>query len=227
MEFMRIVMEIIQVITDNLEKVVEQAAAVLQSSGVVVYPTDTTYALAVHGLCMEAIEKIFQIKGRSHQNPIHLVVRDMAAVKAIAELSTEQEAVLTHWLPGPLTFVLVRKPVVPSVLVGGGSTIGVRIPNHPVTQALSRLVDFPYTTTSANRTGLPTVYAIPTLLEQMPDGGGIDLVLDYGDLTRGSVSTVVDISQWPVYKVIREGVVSTQKFAEWVVSHKAQLYERE
>jgi L-threonylcarbamoyladenylate synthase len=208
-------MKTIQVTAHNLVQAADEAAEVLRQGRVVVYPTDTAYGFAVHGLLPATIEKIFRLKGRRQNNPIHLVVRDLAAVETITEMSPCQRAVLAHWLPGQLTFVLTRKPIVPESLVAGGSTIGIRIPRHPVTQELSRRLDFPYTATSANVSGQPAVYSIAALREQFPENAEIALILNYGDLATGAISTVIDIVAWPEYRIVREGAVSAAKFAEW------------
>lgn len=208
-------MNILQVDKHNIAEAAEKSAQVLKQGGVVVYPTDTAYGFAVHGLRTDTIDKIFRLKGRRQNNPIHLVVRDVASVEKLAEMSPAQRAVLENWLPGQLTFVLTRKECVPPSLVAGGTTIGIRIPDHPLTMALSQQLDFPYTATSANVSGMPAVYAINALRQQFPGNAEIDLVLDYGELAAGTISTVIDIVAWPDYKIVREGAVPAARFAEW------------
>lgn len=211
-----------QVTQENFTQAVRRAADTLKSGGVIVYPTDTAYGFGANGLSSEAIDKVFTLKGRPRYNPMNLVARNIDSVADIAELSAIQKSVLACWLPGPVTFVLGRKPIVPSCLVNGEATVGIRIPKHPVTSLLSEYVEFPYTTTSANLSNYPTVYSISALCLQFPPSAPIDLVLDYGELKLGAISTVIDISNWPQYKIVREGVLPSQEFSRWATDFVAK-----
>lgn len=207
-------MKIIRLTADNMEQSVREAVNFITEGGVVVYPTDTAYGMAVPGLEEDAIARIYRVKGRPLHNPIHLVVKDWMAVSEISELSAGQQRVLERWLPGPVTFVLKRRPVVPASLVGGRDTVGVRIPDHPVTRLLSRYLGVPYTATSANLSGGRTAYSIEDLEGRLPEDIPF-LALDYGKLAEGAISSVIDISAWPHYTIIREGVVSKDRFEQF------------
>lgn len=211
-------MEIIEVTKLNIDKSIQQAAIVLKNKGIVVYPTETAYGFAANGLLPETIHKIFQLKKRSRQNPIHLIIPSIESARNFAYISREQHRVLKRWLPGPLTFVLPRKPIVPECLVNGATTIGIRIPQHPVTSLLSSYLDFPYTATSANFSGQPPIYSIDDLQKQFPAICDIDLVLDYGNLPQVMPSTVIDICRWPKYQILRPGAIAKREFAMWAAT---------
>jgi L-threonylcarbamoyladenylate synthase len=113
-----------------------------------------------------------------------------------------------HFLPGALTVVLPRKEIVPSMLVAGLDTVGIRIPDNNVILRLAKNAEKPLTTTSANISGKPTPYAVEEIVEQL--GNNIDkipLVLDQGLIKTREVSTIVDLSVSPP-QLIRQGLVS-------------------
>src|SRR5690606_35500716 len=150
-------------------------------------------ALGVNALDVEAIDRIFQLKGRDYTKPIHVIVRHLSQAAEYVTVTDLTQKIGEHFLPGALTLVLPQKADsrIPTLLVAGESTLGVRIPDQPICQALSKNATFPITTTSANRSGMPNTYDVPsTRLQLGLDFEHIDLVLDVGALT-GGVSTVI------------------------------------
>jgi L-threonylcarbamoyladenylate synthase len=188
---------------------VAQAAQVLQVGGIVLYPTDTTCALAANALDATAVDRVFQLKGRDYSKPIHVIVRDMEQAAQYVEVNEIARQIATQFLPGALTIVLPLKSdsAIPSMLVAGAGTLGIRIPDQPVCEALSRALNFPITTTSANRSGMPNTYTIEAVAQQLgTDFNQIDLALDAGQIEGGGVSTVIAIEGNAV-TLIREGVI--------------------
>lgn len=169
------------------QEAISSATEALLHDKIVVYPTDTAYGFAAHALSLKAIETVYELKGRSCTSPMHIVVRNVSQACEFAEISPQQQQVLRAWFPGPITFVLKKRSPIPSLLVAGKNTIGIRIPDHPITKALSLSVPFPYTATSANLSGQPTVYSIDALARQFPGFPGIDVILDMGEIDRKSV----------------------------------------
>jgi L-threonylcarbamoyladenylate synthase len=193
----------------SLDDGITQAAQVLQAGGVVLYPTDTTYALAVNALDATTVDSVFQLKGRDYSKPIHVIVRDMQQAAEYVEVNEIARQIATQFLPGGLTIVLPLKPdsAIPSLLVAGAGTLGVRIPDKPICVALSQALDFPVTTTSANRSGMPNTYTIESVAQQMgTDFNQIGLALDSGEIDGSGVSTVISIDG-DAMTLIREGVI--------------------
>lgn len=186
-----------------------KAAEMLKSGGVIVYPTDTAYGLGANALSEEAVRKAFEVKGRDYSKPIHVVVKDLEMAQKFVEVNEIAEKLATYFLPGPLTLILPKKKIVPDLLTANLPTLGIRIPNCEVTKALSCLVDFPYTTTSANLSGNPASYSIEEVLTQL-DPKKIDLVLDAGVLPKILPSTLLDLTCTPP-KILREGPVSREE----------------
>jgi L-threonylcarbamoyladenylate synthase len=180
------------------------AAAVLESGGVVAFPTETFYGLGVAALDAAAVRRLFALKGRPESRPVLVLVDDPARIDRIALLTTSaRELIARHW-PGALTLVLAARPNVPTELTAGTGTIGVRQPGHPVPRALAAAVGGPITAPSANLTGEPPPSTADDVLRVFD--GKIDLVLDGGPTPGGLPSTVLDVTSDPP-RVLREGAV--------------------
>ncbi len=188
-----------------------RAIDVLRSGGVVALPTDTVYGIAVALDTPGGIERLFEIKRRSPDKAIALLIDD---VEQAAELATVPPAAhvlaAAHW-PGGMTLVLRQRGDVPfpSVLTSGTATIGLRVPAHDGPRALARGVG-PLPTTSANVSGLPEAPDAGAIRDQL--GDRIELILD-GGLARSAVaSTVVDVSvERP--RILRVGAIDPAAIA--------------
>ncbi len=203
-------MKFIRVAEVGVEMAAKEAARVLCSGGIVLYPTDTLYGLGVDALNPIAIEKLRHLKGREKKKPMSIIVPDIATLQTYANLSDEASALAHKHLPGALTLVLPAKPPIPASLTLHG-TIGVRIPNDPFALALAKVFGGPYTATSANRAGHPTQSTSMEIISHFGHAShGIDLVIDDGPRAAGVPSTVVRCTDnTPV--VLREGALSREE----------------
>jgi L-threonylcarbamoyladenylate synthase len=178
---------------------------VISSGGVVVYPTDTFYGLGVDPQNAEAVNRLFQVKGRAGNQPILLLLKDAAQVNDwAAEVNAEAEHLMNKYWPGPLTLVFRAKQQVLPLLTGGRGTIGLRVPGNPVTRQLLGMIGTALTGTSANISGEQSLRTAEEAAAAIGDLA--DLVLDGGPTAGGKPSTVVDVSTHPI-RVIREGAV--------------------
>ncbi len=188
-------------------KAVLRAAEVLREGGVVLYPTDTVYGIGVDALNVEAIKKIYMIKGRSAGNPISVVVPSLDAAEVYVAITPGARKLAKAFWPGPLTVVLRRKETVPGELTGDRETLGIRVPNNTFCLALARELGRPYTTTSANKAGTGDCRTIEEVSMSLGEHfNGIDLVIDGGQLPTAVPSTVVDVSGITPH-IFREGAV--------------------
>jgi L-threonylcarbamoyladenylate synthase len=191
---------------------IARAAAVLRRGGLVAFPTETVYGLGANALDAAAVERIFAAKGRPASNPliVHVAAPDDAAGVVAAWPETAARLAERFW-PGPLTLVLPKGDTVPDVVTAGGPTVAVRLPAHPVAQALIRAAGVPVAAPSANRSG----YISPTCAEHVLRGldGRIDLVLDSGPVPGGLESTVLDLTTAPP-RLLRPGLVTPQQIEE-------------
>jgi L-threonylcarbamoyladenylate synthase len=169
----------------------ERASAALRAGGVIGFPTDTVYGLAALASSPQSAAAISAIKGRSANQPLVLMCSSIEEVQEFAQVPPRGMDLVGRFWPGPLTLILAALPGRQSL--GGGPTIGVRIPDHAV--ALRLLVDCgPLATTSANRHGLPPVPGADEALAELP---GLAGALADGTTPTGAPepSSILDLSQ--------------------------------
>lgn len=184
---------------------IAQAAERLRQGDLVAFPTETVYGLGANALDAEAVGKIFAAKGRPARNPLIVHVAEVSAAREIVTAWPESALRLAEaFWPGPLTLVLPRHPRIPDIVTGGGPTVGVRIPAHPVAQALLRAAGVPVAAPSANR----SLQLSPTRAEHVFQSleGRIPLILDGGATSGGLESTVLDLSG-EVPQLLRPGLL--------------------
>jgi L-threonylcarbamoyladenylate synthase len=172
---------------------IAEAAERLRQGDLVAFPTETVYGLGANALDAEAVARIFMAKGRPARNPLIVHVADVEAARAIVAVWPEEATRLAErFWPGPLTLVLPRAACIPDIVTGGGPTVGIRVPAHPVAQALLRAAGVPIAAPSANR----SLQISPTRAEHVARslGGRIPLILDGGATSGGLESTVVSLS---------------------------------
>jgi tRNA threonylcarbamoyl adenosine modification protein (Sua5/YciO/YrdC/YwlC family) len=187
---------------DEGAELVERVAAALLAGGAVVLPTDTVYGLAALPGLRSATDQLFTLKGRAIATPLAVLCGEVEQALDLAELDDERavRAVAEQWWPGPLTLVLPRRIGVPLYLGEPEDTIGLRVPDHDLVQAVARAVG-PIAATSANRHGEPTATTAQEAVDAL--GPGVALVVDGGPLPA-TASTVIDAltRDW---RVLREG----------------------
>jgi len=177
----------------NREAIAE-AVRILHRDGMVVYPTDTLYGLGADALSEQAILNVYEAKGRIHGNPISIAVADFEMIELVAVVDDLSRAFCERFLPGPVTVILPARPVLPPMITGGTGKIGIRMPDHPVAQALLEAFDSPITATSANISGFPEPMTLAEV--NVPH----EFSLDGGDLS-GLASTVVEPSTGQIFRV--------------------------
>ena len=212
--------KIIKVDAFNPDPVIIRQAAVLINKGeVVVCPTDTGYAFCVNALNPKAIARVFGLKGRSFNNPMHVAVHSIAVAEDYARFNEAARYLASHYLPGALTIVLPKKEIIPSMLVAGLDTIGIRIPENNVILNLAEVSGKPLTTTSANISHRPTPYSVDEIVEQLgKELVKVALVLDQGSIKSRELSTIVDLSVEPA-QLIRQGRISWLEIREVLSGH--------
>lgn len=200
----------------DLDLVAQKAADVVRRGGVVLFPTDTLYGLGADAMSDAAVQKIYDIKGRDEGKPIHAIVADLAMADRYGVVTDDVRRLAKELPAGKLTFILKKRGGESGILKGLG-TFGFRIPDNQFCIALVRAFGGPITATSANKSGSAPEPLVPAILEQL--GGGIDLVVDAGELAPSQPSTVVDVSgRTPV--IVREGAVPAADV--WDTLHPAE-----
>lgn len=196
-------MEVLDLSRDY-QRCLRRAAEILERGGLIVYPTDTLYALGGDALNEKAIMKVYEAKKRPLSMPLPIAVSDLDMMMRYAHIDDRARMLTDKYLPGALTLVLKKKNL-PELLTSGLDKVAVRIPANNAALGLVRLVDRPVITTSANFTGeLP-----PVSMDEVPSELGAEVALDQGKLGERVPSTIVDFTGKP--KVIREGKISKKE----------------
>jgi L-threonylcarbamoyladenylate synthase len=188
------------------DSVAAAAAATLRSGGLVVYPTDTVYGLGADATRSDAIERIYQVKGRPDEKAIIFLVDSMQGIRSRCLVDGRAERLAERFWPGPLTLVLARLAPTPGQL----PTLGVRVPRHEAALAIIRAMDGPVATTSANRSGEPSARSADQARGQLANE--VDLIIDAGSSPLGQESTVLDLTTDPP-RVLRAGALSADIIA--------------
>jgi L-threonylcarbamoyladenylate synthase len=185
---------------------VRLAAAAIRDGGLVAFPTETVYGLGANALDPAAVRAVFEAKGRPPGNPLIVHVADQRMCGRVVAAWPEPARLLAaRFWPGPLTLILPKGPTVPLEVTGGGATVGIRVPGHPVALALIREADVPLAAPSAN----PSSQVSSTRAEHVWAGldGRVDLILDGGPTPNGIESTVLDLTSDPPV-LLRPGPIS-------------------
>jgi L-threonylcarbamoyladenylate synthase len=198
------------------EKILEHAAKLITKGEVVVCPTDTGYAFAANALNTRAVAKVFHLKARPFANPIHIAVSSVDEGEKYAIFNDAARFLAAHYLPGALTIVLPKKETVPSILVGGLNSVGIRIPSNRVILRLAEIAGLPLTATSANVSGKPGTYSVEEVTAQLGENmQQVAMLLDQGPIKMREVSTIVDLSVTPP-QLVRQGRIGWVKIRDEV-----------
>jgi L-threonylcarbamoyladenylate synthase len=206
---------------------IKKIAAALKRGAIIVYPTDTAYALGCDATNRRAVAMIFRIKGRNRAKGLPLILADIKMAKIFFRLSTQDSRLATRFWPGPLSIVLKAKKVIAKAVLQKG-TAAVRVPASEIARDLSRMLKRPLVATSANISGAPACYSIKSFLRQFgrtpptpsfQEGGKTpslgkggsgrvpDLILDAGYLPRRRPSTIVLLDRSGRIEVLRKGPI--------------------
>lgn len=195
-------------------EVIARAAAVLRGGGLVAYPTETVYGLAASAFVPDSIARVFDAKNRPFSQALPVQIADADEIATLArDVPAEARSLIADFFPGPLTLIFFRLPTVSLVVTGGGNTVGVRMPAHPVALAVIRAFGAPVVCPSANLTGRRAPQSAADVLEDLDER--IDLILDGGPTENRTASTVLDVTTRPA-RLIREGKISREKLEDYL-----------
>lgn len=185
-------------------RAVSAATLTINNGEVIAFPTDTVYGLGVSAFNRQAIDRLYAVKQRDASKALPILIADVSNLRSVASLPTaEVKAIIEHFWPGPLTLILPRNPALPDN-ISPGSTIGVRIPDHPATREMLRNTG-PLAATSANISGQDETQTAQQVARMFMDK--INLILDGGPAPGGTASTVLDCfsGQW---QILRPGPIT-------------------
>jgi len=191
---------------EKLIKVVEQAAQVIRKGGVVIIPTETSYALAADATNEAAVKKVIELKaGKVEKRGISIIVSDLRMAQKYAKLNNEAEFLAQSFMPGPLTLI-VDKQNLPDCLSESG--VAFSISSNITARLLAQESEVPLTGTGAHPAGEAPIYKIDEIKKHYDHK--VDLIIDAGNLVPVMPSTVIDMRENPP-QIIREGPLSSKE----------------
>ncbi len=183
------------------------AARILLNGGLVAFPTETVYGLGANALDSAAVDSVFEAKGRPHDNPLIVHVLDPMDCEKYAEVQKSDlfHELAARFMPGPLTVILPKKPIIPDAVTVGLPTVALRCPSHPIARALIRVSGVPIAAPSANLSGKPSPTIARDVIEDMD--GRIPMIISGGDAKVGLESTVISLKGDTIH-LLRPGYVT-------------------
>jgi tRNA threonylcarbamoyl adenosine modification protein (Sua5/YciO/YrdC/YwlC family) len=185
---------------------IAQAVDILRKGGVIAYPTGTVYGLGCDLTNKKALERVYQIKGIDRKKPLSFLCPDLSEISRFAFVDNTTYRILKRLVPGPYTFILEATKEVPRLVLRKRNTVGIRVPDHPVAQALLEALGSPIISTSATKNGQVLMDG-EEIDEAFP---ALDLVLDAGP-GNALASTILAFSTSGEVEVIREGAGDLDK----------------
>lgn len=183
------------------KKITDLVRQSLLEGGIIVYPTDTLYGMGCDLFNIKAIRKLYLIKKMDSRRALSIICKDLKDVSTYGLVNDFAFALLKRRLPGPYTFVLSARKIIPKLLMTERKEVGIRIPDHPVPIALAMLLDHPVINTTAKISG-GEAPSDPRDIEKMFKGS-VDLIID-GGIVTSEPSTVVRLVDERV-EILREG----------------------
>jgi len=182
------------------------ASQTVKTGGLVVYPTDTVYGLGCDPFNVEAVKRVFRVKGE-RKKPLPILASGIEHVEKIAYLSKDARKIVERFWPGPLMIIVPKKPTLPNIVTCNLGSVGVRVPKHDLAIQFISLSNGLLVGTSANKTGKKPALTASEAAEQL--GKEVDVILDVGPTSLDVPSTVIDLtSEKP--RILRKGSVDSK-----------------
>jgi L-threonylcarbamoyladenylate synthase len=224
---------IMLIISNPNKKILKTVAVQIKKGAVVVYPTDTAYAIGCDATNVCAVREIFVIKGRPKIKAMPMIIADLRMAKKFFVLASRNSQLATKYWPGSLSIVVkAKKGIAASALSKG--TAAIRVPDEKISQTLAKFLSRPLIATSANLSGMPPCYSVKAFLRQIerqpfrvlgrgkyfyppPSVGegrvrAVDIVIDCGALPRRKPSTIVKINNDGAIEILRKGSIRIRHF---------------
>jgi len=191
--------------------IIKEIAKQVKAGAVIIYPTDTAYAIGCDATNAKAVANIFKIKGRDAGKALPIICADVEMVKKYFLISPEIFSIVSKYWPGPLSTVIgAKNKIAKAVLLKG--TAAVRVPNSDIARQLSAILGRPLVATSANVSGKPNCYSVIAFLRQFSHNPFVSIkqkaiAVDAGALKRRKPSTIVRFGKGGTIEVLRKGPV--------------------
>jgi len=196
---------------------IDKAVQILKNGGVISFATETVYALACDASNDKAIQRIYQLKNRSQNKPIAILVKNLSTAKKFLLINKIEEKIAKKFMPGPLTIIVKKKAAanLSPLLNNGADEIGFRIPDDDFSLKLLKKFNGIIAATSANISDQNP--AINNLEVENIFGKKIDLIIDGGTCKDKVASTVIMVTKNHQIKIIRKGLIKKQQLENEII----------
>ncbi len=211
-------------ITKKDIEILEEVGKSIREGEVVAFPTETVYGLGANACDDKAVRKIFELKGRPSDNPLIVHLSSKSDIEKFAIVSNDiEKLIISNLMPGPITIILKKKPIISNITTANLDTVGIRIPYNPIAQKLIELAKVPVCAPSANISGKPSATDPTTVIEEF--SGKIPFIIDGGRTHIGIESTVVMVKEYPSkfsILILRPGFITKEDIEDLLSSTKIQ-----
>lgn len=211
-------------ITKKDIEILEEVGKSIREGEVVAFPTETVYGLGANACDDKAVRKIFELKGRPSDNPLIVHLSSKSDIEKFAIVSNDiEKLIISNLMPGPITIILKKKPIISNITTANLDTVGIRIPYNPIAQKLIELAKVPVCAPSANISGKPSATDPTTVIEEF--SGKIPFIIDGGRTHIGIESTVVMVKEYPSkfsILILRPGFITKEDIEDLLSSTKLQ-----
>ena len=204
--------KVVKVDPENIDyNIIKEAADIINKGGTVVFPTETVYGLGADALNENAVDKIFEAKGRPQDNPLIVHIAEVEEMyDLIREVPENAKILAERFWPGPLTMILYKKEILSDKITAGLNTAAIRLPVNKIARALIMESKKPIAAPSANISGKPSPTEASHVIEDLM--GKVDMIIDGGGTYIGLESTVVDMTS-SVPMILRPGGITGEDIA--------------
>lgn len=192
------------------EEEIKEAGKMIKNGELVIFPTETVYGIGANGLNSNAVRNIFIAKGRAQDNPLILHISNIDMIDDIAtDINEIERKIIDIFFPGPLTIILKKKDIVPSVVSGELDTVGIRMPSNKIANTLIKFAGVPIAAPSANISGKPSGTTLNDIKEEFDNK--VSCMIDGGDTLIGVESTVIRVMDNKI-RILRPGKITIDDF---------------
>ena len=210
--FWAIIIESMETMIMSGDEAIALGAKIVGEGGIVAFPTETVYGLGADAFNAAAVQKIYRAKGRPSDNPLIVhISRESQLDGLVAEVTPAAKAAMAAFMPGPITLILPKSSAVPDIVSAGLSTVGVRMPSHPIARKFIDACKTPIAAPSANASKHVSPTSAAHVFADLQ--GRIPLIIDGGECEVGIESTILDLSV-PVPTILRPGAITAEMIAE-------------
>ncbi len=205
--------EILKINSENPEeRLIKYAADQIRAGKVLGMPTDTFYGLAADPLNLRAVDNVYEIKTRSRHKPLSLLIESVDQAEELAFLPDAFHELARKFWPGPLTMIVKASSRLPLKVTANTGNVALRVPAAKIPLAVIKAAGIPITATSANLSGASECTSAEQVREQLD--GRIEIIVDGGPSPRDVASTIVDLSDPIIWRIMREGAIASEEISK-------------